>query len=143
MIGTFWAVAGVAIAATCLAAGFGPEIAKARAKTIRYIQEENKDDFSAIATNNAQIMSDAVKITADAVKDGIRATKFCKHCGAKLEVVENVSNDYKDISKTINQLISLKSYCYDLAEHDIIFLQDADALDHAIKILEAYRNTGE
>ena len=85
MIGTFLAVAGVAIAATCLAAGFGPEITKARAKTIRYIQEENKDDFSAIATNNAQIMSDAVKITADAVKDGIRATKFCKHCGEKID----------------------------------------------------------
>ena len=69
--------------------------------------------------------------------------KYCKHCGAKLEVVENVSKDYKDISKTINQLISLKSYCYDLAEHDIIFLQDADALDHAIKILETFRNKGE
>ena len=85
MIGTFLAVAGVAIAGTCLATGFGPEIAKARANTIRYIQEENKDDFSAIATNNAQIMSDAVKITAGAVKDGIRATKFCKHCGEKID----------------------------------------------------------
>ena len=85
MIGTFLAVAGVAIAGTCLVTGFGPEIAKARANTIRYIQEENKDDLSAIATNNAQIMSDAVKITADAVKDGIRATKFCKHCGEKID----------------------------------------------------------
>ena len=60
-----------------------------------------------------------------------------------MEVVENVSKDYEEISKTINQLISLKSYCYDLAEKDIIFLNDAEALDHAIKILETYRNKGE
>ena len=85
MIGTFLAVAGVAIAGACLMAGFSPEIAKARAKTVRYIQEENKDDFSAIATNNAQIMSDAVKITAHAVKDGVKETKFCKHCGEKID----------------------------------------------------------
>ena len=85
MIGTFLAVAGMAIAATCLVAGFGPEIAKARAKTIRYIQEENKDDFSAIATNNAQIMSDAVKTTAGAAKEGLKETKFCKHCGKKID----------------------------------------------------------
>jgi len=58
---------------------------EARANTIRYIQEENKENLSAIATNNAQIMSDAVKITADAVKDGMRATKFCKHCGEKID----------------------------------------------------------
>lgn len=85
MIGTFVAVAGVAIGGACLASGFGPEIAKARAKTIRYIQEENKDDLSAIATNNAQIMSDAVTITTGAVKDGIKETKFCKHCGEKID----------------------------------------------------------
>jgi hypothetical protein len=85
MIGTFVAVAGVAIAGTCLARGFGPEIAKARTKTIRYIQEENKDDLSAIATNTAQITSDAVTITAHAVKDGIKETKFCKHCGEKID----------------------------------------------------------
>ena len=85
MIGAFLTVAGAAIAGTCLITGFGPEIVKARTNTIKYIQEENKDDFSAIATNNAQIMSDAVKITADAVKDGIRATKFCKHCGEKID----------------------------------------------------------
>ena len=85
MIGTFLAVVGVAIAGTCLTSGFGPEIAKARAKTIRYIQEENKDDLSAIATNNAQITSDAVKTTVGAVKEGIKETKVCKHCGEKID----------------------------------------------------------
>ena len=59
MIGTFVSVGGVTLAAIGIATGFAPEIAKARAKTIRYIQEENKDDLSAIASNNAEIMSDA------------------------------------------------------------------------------------
>ena len=85
MIGTFLAVIGVAIAGTCLTSGFGPEIAKARAKTIRYIQEENKDDLSAIATNNEQFTSDAVKTTVGAAKEGIKETKFCKHCGEKID----------------------------------------------------------
>ena len=85
MIGGFLAVVGFATGIFGLTTGFAPEIAKAHAKTTRYIQEENKDDFTAIATNTAEIVSDAVKTTASAVAEGIRATKFCKHCGEKID----------------------------------------------------------
>ena len=85
MIGGFLAVFGLFMGVSCTVAGFGPEIAKARAKTIRYIQEENKDDLTAIASNAAEIASDAVTTTASAVAEGMRATKLCKHCGEKID----------------------------------------------------------
>ena len=85
MIGSFVAVIGVMMTALGIAIGFGPEIAKARAKTLRYIQEENKDDLSAIANNSAEIMSDAVSKTANAIANGVQKTMFCKHCGARID----------------------------------------------------------
>ena len=85
MIGSFVAVIGVMMTALGIAIGFGPEIAKARAKTLRYIQEENKDDLTAIANNSAEIMSDAVSKTANAVANGVQKTMFCKHCGARID----------------------------------------------------------
>ena len=85
MIGGFLAVLGVFVGISCTVVGFGPEIAKMRAKTTRYIVEENKGDLTAIATNTAEIMSDAVTTTTAAVVDGMRATKFCKHCGEKID----------------------------------------------------------
>ena len=85
MIGGFLAVIGVFVGISCTVVGFGPEIAKMRAKTTRYIVEENKGDLTAIATNTAEIMSDAVTTTTAAAVDGMRATKFCKHCGEKID----------------------------------------------------------
>ena len=85
MIGSFVAVIGVTMTALGIAIGFGPEIAKARAKTLRYIQEENKDDLTAIANNSAEIMSDAVSKTANAIASGVQKTMFCKHCGAAID----------------------------------------------------------
>ena len=85
MIGSFVAVIGVMMTAFGIAIGFGPEIAKARAKTLRYIQEENKDDLTAIANNSAEIMSDAVSKTANAIANGVQKTMFCKHCGARID----------------------------------------------------------
>ena len=85
MIGSFLAVIGVMMTAVGITIGFGPEIAKARAKTIRYIQEENKEDLTAIANNRAEIMSDAVSTTAGAIVNGAQKTMFCKHCGAKID----------------------------------------------------------
>ena len=85
MIGCFSAVLGVIMTAVGITIGFSPEIAKARAKTIRYIQEENKEDLTAIASNNAEIMSDAISKTAGAVSNGVQKTMFCKHCGAKID----------------------------------------------------------
>ena len=85
MIGSFVAVIGVMMTAPGIAIGFAPEIAKARAKTLRYIQEENKDDLTAIANNSAEIMSDAVSKTANAIANGVQKTMFCKPCGARLD----------------------------------------------------------
>ena len=85
MIGGFVAVIGVMMTAVGITIGFSPEIAKARAKTIRYIQEENKEDLSAIASGNAEIMSDAVSKTANSIANGLQNTIFCKHCGAKID----------------------------------------------------------
>ena len=85
MIGSFVTVIGVMMTAVGITIGFGPEIAKARAKTIRYIQEENKEDLAAIASNGAEIMSDAVSKTANALANGAEKTMFCKHCGAKID----------------------------------------------------------
>ena len=85
MIGGFVAVIGVMMTALGIAIGFGPEIAKARAKTLRYIQEENKDDQTAIANNSAEITSDAVSKTANAIANGVQKTMFCKHCGARID----------------------------------------------------------
>ena len=56
-----------------------------RAKSMRYIQEENRDDLTALASHAAEIASDAVTTTASAVAEGMRATKFCKHCGEKID----------------------------------------------------------
>ena len=85
MIGGFLAAIGLFAGISCSVVGFGPEIAKMRAKSMRYIQEENRDDLTAIATNAAEIASDAVTTTASAVAEGMRATKFCKHCGEKID----------------------------------------------------------
>ena len=85
MIGGFLSTFGIITGISCTIIGFGPEIAKARVKTAKYIQEENKSDLVTIASNTAEIMSDAVTTTAGAIKDGLQATKFCKHCGAKID----------------------------------------------------------
>ena len=86
MIGTFVAVIGFTMASLGITIGFSPEISKARAKTLRYIQEENKEDLTAIANNSAEIMGDAISKTANAITNGIQKTMFCKHCGAKIDI---------------------------------------------------------
>ena len=85
MIGSFMTAAGVIPAILGITIGFAPEMAKAKAKTIKYIQEETKEDLTAIASNRAEIMSEALRTTADALSDGARKTKFCRHCGAKID----------------------------------------------------------
>ena len=85
MIGGFLATFGFMACAVGFMVGFRPEITKMSIKTMRHIQEENKDDLSASANNAADITSDAVTTTAKAVAEGIRDTIFCKHCGAKID----------------------------------------------------------
>ena len=69
----------------CLIFGFSPEIAKLKAKSAKYIQEENKKDLTDIATNSAEIMSDAVSTTTKAVVKEVEKTAVCKNCGVPLE----------------------------------------------------------
>lgn len=85
MVGSFLGTFGLMVASVGLAMGFSPEIAKIKAKSARYIQEENKEDLTAIASNAAEIMSEAVEATTSAVMDGMRKTMFCKHCGKKID----------------------------------------------------------
>lgn len=89
IIGGLIATVGVIFTTLGIVIGFAPEIARARAKTIKYIQEENKEDLTAIANNNAEIMSGALATTASAISDGVRKTMFCKHCGAEIDVNSN------------------------------------------------------
>ena len=85
MIGGFLTVFGMMATAIGIMIGFGPEIAKARVQTARYIQEETKDDLTAIASNSAEITKDAVTTTAEAIREGMEIKKYCKHCGAKID----------------------------------------------------------
>ena len=66
-------------------APFRPEIAKLSMKTAKYVQEENKEDLTDMADTGADIISDAVKKVASSVNDGMRKSKFCKHCGAEID----------------------------------------------------------
>ena len=86
MIGSFVAVIGVMMTSFGITIGFSPEIAKARAKTLRYIQEANKEELTAIANNSAEIMGDAVSKTANALANGVQKTMFCKHCGERIDI---------------------------------------------------------
>ena len=93
MVGTMIIPFGVMIGLPCLLIGFRPEITKMRSKTIKYIQEENKEDLTAIANNTAEIMEGAVSKTASAVKEGFTSdTMFCKHCGAKIDADSKFCN---------------------------------------------------
>ena len=84
MIGSLMVCFGLFAAVLFGIAGFKPEITKAWVKSAKYIQQENKEDMADIATAQAEIYKDAVTMTADAVKEGLQDTKFCKHCGAKI-----------------------------------------------------------
>ena len=93
MIGGFLTVAGVMMCGVGLMIGFTPEITKARAKAVRYLQEENKEDLSSIASTGAEIMSDAITKTASALSEGLNQTKFCKHCGARIDADSRFCSD--------------------------------------------------
>lgn len=76
---------GLFIGGSCLTQGFKPAIAKMHVKTTKYIQEENKEDFTDMANTTADIINDAVVQTASAVKNGIKDSKYCKYCGKEID----------------------------------------------------------
>ena len=86
MIGGILACVGIFAATPCLIFGFSPEISKAQAKAGKYVLDKNKEDLKDIASMHADIQSEAIKKTAEAVKEGISEKKiFCKHCGSSID----------------------------------------------------------
>ena len=85
IIGMFMMPFGLFITATGLSLGFRPEITKHSIKTAKYIQEENKEELQKIASQMADINSEAVSITAQAVKQGVGDTMYCKYCGQQID----------------------------------------------------------
>ena len=85
MIGGFLTTFGLLIGIPCLIIGFRPEIAKMSVKSAKYIQQENKEDFKDIASNTAEIASEAITKTTTAIKNGLDDKIFCKYCGEKID----------------------------------------------------------
>ena len=85
MIGAFLSTFSFGMAFIGLIKGFEPEIAKLKTKTTKYIQEENKEDLKDIASNTADITSEAITTTTKSIKKGLKDTKYCKHCGKEID----------------------------------------------------------
>ena len=85
MIGVLMSTFGFFIGISGLMIGFRPEITKMSIKSVKYIQKENKEDFKDIASNAADIASEAITKTTTAIKTGLDDKIFCKHCGEKID----------------------------------------------------------
>ena len=85
MIGGLMATFGLFIGVSCLVMGFRPEITKMSTKSIKYIQQENKEDLKDIISTTADMASEAVTKTTTAIKQGIDDTIFFKHCGEQID----------------------------------------------------------
>ena len=75
----------IPISLTLITWGFSKKISAFMIGTIGDIQSENKDTMKNMANTNAEIHEEAITRTTKAIKDGIKDTKFCKHCGAKID----------------------------------------------------------
>lgn len=78
---------------------FIPQINKTIVQTEKYLQQENKDDLTDIASTKAEIYGGAVTTTTKAIKEGWTdgqtnslpidddgdPQKFCKHCGQMID----------------------------------------------------------
>ena len=85
MIGMFLGPISIFLTFVFLSIGFRPELSKLSTKSVKYIQEENKDDLRDIVSTNAQITKDAVTTTVQAVKEGLEDQIYCKYCGNKID----------------------------------------------------------
>ena len=92
IIGGFMATFGLFFAISCLMIGFRPEIIKMSAKSTKYIQQENKEDFKDIASTSADIASDSITKSTIAIKNGLNDKIFCKHCGEKIDLDSKFCN---------------------------------------------------
>ena len=92
MIGSFMSTFGLFLAIVFLMIGFRPEIIKMSAKSAKYIQQQNKEDLSSIVNTSADIASEAITKTTQAIKKGIKDTMFCKHCGEEIDADSKFCN---------------------------------------------------
>lgn len=76
----------------CFIFAFLPQINKTAIQTMIYIQQENKEDLKEMADTTADITGDAITKTASAIKNGLKETKFCKHCGKKIDMDSKYCN---------------------------------------------------
>ena len=81
IMSSFGSFAGI----SCLIVGFMPAMSKGMTKTAKYIQEENKENLKDMANTSAEIRGEAITKTVRAIKEGLKSTKFCKHCGAEID----------------------------------------------------------
>ena len=65
--------------------GFRPELSKMTIKSAKYIQQENREDLKDLTKTSAEIASDAIKTTTKAIKEGLKDSMYCKHCGAEID----------------------------------------------------------
>ena len=85
MIGGFMGTFGLFATVACAMIGFKPELTRLSTKSAKYIQQQNKEELQEIATAGAKIAKEAVTITAEAVKEGLSETMYCKYCGKKID----------------------------------------------------------
>lgn len=64
--------------------GFVPEMHRMAVRTERYMQQQTKDDKKQMANTKADISSEAISTTTRAIKEGLKDTKYCPHCGEKI-----------------------------------------------------------
>jgi hypothetical protein len=86
MIGGIMLALGFFVGFSCLTIGFRPELSRIATRSARYIQQENKEDLKEMASTRVEIHKDAITSTARAVKEGLKDTVFCKHCGNEIDV---------------------------------------------------------
>lgn len=85
MVGGIVGALSFVLGVNCLIFGFLPEIKKVGVKTVKYLQEENKEDLTDLASTAADITKDAVTKTTKAVREGWVGTEYCKYCGQKID----------------------------------------------------------
>ena len=62
-----------------------PKIQKSLIQTAKYIQEDNKEDLTAMANTSAEISGEAIKTTVKNIKEGLEDSKYCKYCGELID----------------------------------------------------------
>lgn len=74
-----------AIGLMLLFMGFSAKISKMSVESERYVQEIAKDDLKSIANTSVDIVSEPITKVVKTVKNSIKNTKFCKHCGGEID----------------------------------------------------------